>query len=69
MTRAFRPVWTPPEQNWTAFRQELGQSLATLLRRLEKRQDALCASWREDLTALTLAAVEAGTGLAAAQRA
>ena len=46
----------------TAFRQELGQSLATLLRRLEKRQDALCASWREDLTALTLAAVEAGTG-------
>ncbi|SDF28317.1 FliH/SctL family protein [Desulfovibrio legallii] len=45
-----------------AFRQELGQSLATLLRRLEDQQAALCAAWREDLTALTLAAVEAGTG-------
>lgn len=44
------------------FRAELGQSLAHVLRALDKQRDAICASWREELVELTQTAVAAGTG-------
>lgn len=44
------------------FRAELGQSLAHVLRALDKQRDEICASWREELVELTQTAVAAGTG-------
>lgn len=44
------------------FRTELGQSLAALLGAVERQCGHVVDTWREELVALTLVAVQAGTG-------
>lgn len=44
------------------FRAELGHSLATLMRAIERQRRAILDCWREDLVELARAAVQAGTG-------
>lgn len=45
------------------FRAELGQSLAALMRAIERERRSILDNWRKDLVELTQAAVQAGTGL------
>lgn len=45
------------------FRAELGQSMATLMRAIERQRKNILDSWRNELVDLTQAAVAAGTGM------
>lgn len=45
------------------FRADLGQSLAALLRAIERQRRAILETWRGELAALTQTAAQAGTGL------
>lgn len=45
------------------FRAELGQSMAALMRAIERQRKAILENWRQELVELVKAAVQAGTGL------